>query len=114
VLKSQLHDQPFNVVTFEKSNGIENDVFGQKIYLLQFKATVVFPSGLNHRCKPRANGELRGLDALQDSLRFLQECSDQRYYYQRYYEAGAKQDFSDSYEFDKTERGWSGPDGKVY
>lgn len=102
VLKSQLGNQPFNVVKFNKINGAEHEIYGQKIYSLEYRAQVVLPAGLNPECKP-----------IPDRMPNF-KCVAAMDWYHRYYDPGAIQGFSGSSDFEKTEKGWKGQDGNVY
>jgi hypothetical protein len=104
LLKRQFANSPFNIVSFEKTNGVEREVFGQKIYELSFKALIELPNGANDDCKPNPNFNWGNFHA-------QNMCGVNN---RKYWPPGQKLSYSENYVFQKTERGWQGPDGVLY
>lgn len=104
LLKNQFSGSSFRIVTFEKTNGVERQVFGQKIYELSYKALVELPNGANHECKSDKNFNWGNFH--KSSM-----CAANG---RKYWPPGQKLNYSETFLFEKTERGWMGPDGALY
>jgi hypothetical protein len=96
ILPNVIRNSPYNLTSFEKTNGVEQEALGQKIYRLSFKAAIQLPSGANEDCKPQM---------------VFYPCSGSP---RQFWPPGSIVNFSDTFTFQKTERGWQGPDGNLY
>jgi hypothetical protein len=104
LVKLQFRGSPYNVVSFEKTNGVEREMFGQKAYELSFKAVIELPNGANLDCKKSPTFDFQNFNA-------VNQCAASN---RRYWPPGQKLNYSESYTFEKTERGWKAPDGALY
>ena len=104
LLKRQYGGSPFTIVTFAKTNGVERELFGQKIYELSYKAVIELPNGANHECKVDKNFNF-------DNFHKSNMCAVNN---RQYWPPGQKLNYNENILFEKTERGWKGSDGALY
>jgi hypothetical protein len=104
LLKDGFKGSPYNIISFAKTNGTEREIYGQKVYELSFKAVVEFPNGANLDCKQSQDFSFKNFDE-------VRKCVANN---RQYSPPGSKIDFSNTFIFKKTERGWKGQDGALY
>jgi hypothetical protein len=101
------YKEQFNITSFEKTNGFERDVFGQKSYTMEFAAIVAFPNGVYTECKDAKLVPFGGI--------VPGKCADRDDPNKSIYRGSAtNMNFKDSLVFQKTEKGWRGDDGQIY
>ena len=88
--------------SFKKTNGLDSNASGISIYIIEYEAKVMFPKGLNPQCSPSMQRQDHWVElrCLRNELEFIL--------------AGESRLFKGSAEFQKTENGWRGQDGKLY
>ncbi len=100
IMKKSNSEQYLKLVSFDKSNGSELEISGQKIYKMdiEIEVEVTRECEYNDRLNARAP-QPRAM------LQFIWTPTRQ---------PGYKSKFQDVIAFQKTEKGWLGPDGELY
>lgn len=95
------------LASFRKTNAQEGELFGVPAYSLEYEAEIE----VLETCfwTPRYFGEISFRTVGPDEMSIYLELQG----YQRVRE-GERVTFTNSFEFEKTERGWKGPGGKIY
>ena len=92
---------PFKIQSFAKTNGQRAEVSGVKIYKMWFTATVDHPAGVNPEC---VNSNKAPIDCLAYASRASQLIRA----------PGQSATYEGVLQFEQTERGWLGQDGRLY
>lgn len=82
------------IVSFKKVNGKSMDVYGQKFYTLEYEVVIKYPKGINPQC---ATGNTAYTPCGLLKVRA----------------PGQLEKLTGEVDFEKTERGWKGDDGRL-
>ena len=93
---------PYTLVSFEKTNGMSREVFGAKVYIIEYRATVEYPEGLRPECVSH-NGSFSGWSCSLAQSQGTQPKS-----------IGERETTTGELAFEQTEKGWKGQDGNIY
>lgn len=110
--RSVLENAYKNIVkisSFKKTNAQEGNAFGVSVYEMEYEATVEYISNACEIGFGRAiEGGLGGVSPISDKPSPL-ECMAGRIH-----KKGEKETIKGKLVFEKTEKGWKGPDGQLY
>jgi hypothetical protein len=100
-----------NVDQLKKTNGQSSVVLGVEVYALFYEAAYSFPEGFNLQCSPEKVQELQRKQMKNNtwSIGGPAECQGKEYR-----SVGEVVETSGKFMFEKTEKGWRGPDGNYY
>ncbi len=62
-LTTAVKGAPFNIDSFQKTNGQDSEIEGTKVYIFYYSATISFPEGYRSECIS-TNGQFTGLDCM--------------------------------------------------
>ena len=82
--------------SFSKVNAQRGEMFGVKLYEVEYHATISWPKGLNTRCL--GDGP-KGIDCMMGA---------------KTREVGQAENLKGTLKFEETEKGWKGENGKIY
>ena len=85
------------IIYFRKVNGQSRELMGVKFYNFEYEAEIEYPNGFNMECKSK-KGEFTGWSC------FMKEVHDK----------GEKVKRNSEITFERTEKGWKGPDNNIY
>ena len=103
IQKQKLGDTPFQIRSFRKTNGSTAEVFGMRVYVMEYSASVHYPKGLRPDCI-RSGNSFAGWDCFYDqSQKGI-----------RPQPVGSTETLTGQLTFQRTERGWRGQDNVLY
>lgn len=103
IQKDKLGGTPFEIRSFRKTNGSTAEVFGVRVYVMEYSASVRYPKGLRPDCI-RSGNAFAGWDCFHAQSQ--QGIRPQP--------AGSTETMTGELTFQKTERGWRGQDNVLY
>ena len=98
--REQINGGFVEIVSFKKTNGQSSEMNGVKFYTIEYEADIKYPKGINSNC---SRTEFTGWDCWFAAIGGGQIR-----------QKGEVEKRRDKITFERTEKGWKGPDGTIY